>query len=185
MVELFKLEKIDDSVIPEIEDTKLVSLGMVYGDIISLRSSFPKNLDTRSRSTLQSHFRDKANALKEKLKMTRSDKKDSKNRPICVKNFYDLQVQLKCKENSKYVAKRGFICNQTVSKSTTYDEIHQNARNFFRIKHSDTVLANFMNQKLEMKSFADFLLLQKEKKRTLSMYLLYPYPFILLEQEQE
>ena len=112
-------------------------------------------------------YQQRAKELKEKLYMIKTDKKDKKNRSICVKSCYNLNIQLKCKENGKFVAKRKAIHEMFVEISTDYDTIHIKSREHFGIKHTNTFLSNFNNETLEssMTTFGDLLSLQKERKK--------------------
>jgi hypothetical protein len=180
--QLFKIDKVDDTVASEVDEAKLMNYGMVYGDIISFRSAFPRNKTDDIKATYQ----ERAKSLKEKLNMNRTERRDTKNRVVCVKSTYNLNIQLKCKEKEKFVSKRKAICELVVDVRTSYEDIHKRARSFFGVKHTNTILANFNNKSIEktMATFADFLSLQKEKKRLINMYLLYPHNSFQLALEK-
>ena len=63
----FVVNKIDDNVVPKVDNAKLNEIGLAYGDIVSYHQFFPDNKDTTMFS-----YRQRAEELKNKLKRTHS-----------------------------------------------------------------------------------------------------------------
>ena len=68
-------------------------------------------------------------------------------------------------------------------------EIHEIGRSHYGVKYTNTFLASYSNESWigKVKNFGEFLSLQKEKKRSPTIYLLYPYPYsrLLMEKEED
>ena len=75
LIECFKDNKIDDSVASVVEDERLFSFGLAYGDVLSFRSTFQSENEKNIKTT----YEERAKNLKDKMNMnrTKTDKRDT------------------------------------------------------------------------------------------------------------
>ena len=94
------LSKIDDAVAGDADTTKLMDLGLVYGDIISYRQTFPSDSTPKVAS-----YKERAQELKTKIQRTHSGRTDVMKRPIHINKVYNAVIGIKCYEKNKYKLK--------------------------------------------------------------------------------
>ena len=85
LLDSFILSKIDDTVAGDADTTKLMDLGLVYGDIISYRQMFPSNTTPKVTS-----YKATAQELKMKIQRAHSGRTDATKRPIHVNKVYNV-----------------------------------------------------------------------------------------------
>eukprot|EP00111_Clytia_hemisphaerica_P000303 TCONS_00000779-protein len=183
LLETFKVHKIDDTVLKSVDDLTLANLGLAYGDVIAFKLKF-KESETNPQKTYESRLQN----LKDKMNISRqrTDRKDAKNRSISVKNVFKMTLFLKCFEK-KYVRKSGEMFETTVCMETSYDKLHNEAKEHFGIdKTTNTFLASYNNETYQgvINKMGQFIALNKEKKKQLVMYLMYPKTYGRLEYER-
>ena len=90
------MSKIVDTVAGDADTTKLMDLGLVYGNIISYRQMFPSN------STLKvPSYKEIAQELKMKIQRTHSGRTDAMKRPIHINKVYNVVIETKCYEKKQ------------------------------------------------------------------------------------
>ena len=177
----FIVNKIDDSVCSKCSDSKLLELGLAYGDLLSFRSYFqlPESSTTQVKS-----YEERAKILKDKLKRSHTDRVDSRSRPVTVKSSYNVSFGLKCMENQKYTLKLNKGFNDTFDRTSSYSHLHNVCREYFKIPEiTETYLGYYNGSKIET-SFLNlerFALKQKNKKKGLHLYLFYPLSYAKLQ----
>ena len=114
-----------------------------------------------------------------KMNRTKTDKRDTQNRLVCVKTVYSVTFQLKCREKSKFALKRNLSFKTSTAPKTPIQEVHEIARSYYGVKYTNTFLASYTNEPWmgKVKNFGEFLSLLKEKKRSPTIYFMYPYPY--------
>eukprot|EP00794_Sanderia_malayensis_P002220 gene2220-2527_t len=177
----FLCNKIDDKVAGNVNDSKLMELGLAYGDILAYRQCFPM---ASSSKTLSYHER--GNELKAKLKRNHSiGEKDILHRSVKVNELIKITIGLKCLEQHNYVCKRSKSGSIDCPRMDTHADLHQKARNLFKVpSFQDIYLGFFDGKKLDgdaFKSVEHLYLLYKEKKKALHLYLYYPITYGNLE----
>ena len=123
------------------------------------------------------------------MNRTKTDKRDTQNRHVCVKTVYGLTLQLKCREKLKFVLKRNLSFETSIAPETPIQEVHEIARSYDGVKYTNTFLGSYTNESWigNVKNFGEFLSLLKEKERSPTIYFTYPYLCLrlLLEKEED
>ena len=89
--ETFKANKIDDAYASQVEEEKLVTLGLAYGDILNCKQTLCQNKKRESNVN-------RADGLRRKIKRVPSCKSYVVNEPICVRKVYTVNVGIKYME---------------------------------------------------------------------------------------
>ena len=123
------------------------------------------------------------------MNRTKTDKRDTQNRHVCVKTVYSLTFQLKCREKAKFVLKRNLNFEGCIAPETPIEEVYEITRSHYGVKYTNAFLASDTNESWigKVKNFGEFLSLLKEKKRSPTIYFMYPYPYsrLLMEKEED
>lgn len=185
LIDIFKVNKIDDSVLRSVDDLTLTNLGLAYGDLIAYKLEF-KDKETNPQTTYQARLQD----LKDKMSIARrkTERKDSKNRNITLKSNFKMTVYLKCFENNRYVRKSGELFETVICHETSYDTVQNEAKEHFGIdKSTVTFLASYDNESYlgRINKMGEFIAMIKDKKKQCVMYLLYPKTYVRLQYEKD
>ena len=86
------LIKIDDTVAPKLEKSKLMEMGFAYGNTVIFRQFF--GVPTQSMVT----YHQKMNELKKSLKRAHTGKSDRFKRPISAPISFNITTCIKCLE---------------------------------------------------------------------------------------
>ena len=180
---LFVVNKINDEIAHCVDTTKLLEIGLVYGDIIAFRQTFPS-----SESKL-STYKQKADELRKKIQKTHAGRNDALNRPVTIHKVYQVTFGIKCLEKNKYVLKLNKTVTKSVNRTANYDDVHEIARTHFNIPTvTKTHIGNYRGHKLSnsFKDMETYALSLKDKKSSAHLYLYYPksYTKLLLQQLQ-
>ena len=65
---------------------------------------------------------------------TKTDKRDTQNRYVCLKTVYSLTFQLKCCEKSKFVPNRNLSFETSIAPETPIQEVHEIVRSYYGVK---------------------------------------------------
>lgn len=171
--------KIDDNVASNISDHKLLEMGLVYGDLLAFKQMF-----TDPRSCIMKSYEQRSEELKKELKKTHVFGTDVKNRKIRVSDTYKVTFGLKCFNKRTYVAKRNKSYTTDCKRLSSYDELHNISRQFYNVSSNvKTYLSAYNGVKIESKfiHLEHYALSQKEKKKSILLYLYYPKSFGNLE----
>lgn len=172
--------KIDNDVAPNVNDAKLMELGLVYGDILAYRQKFPVASSSKTKS-----YYERAEELKTRIKRSHTIGTDKLNRNVKVSQTVKVTFGLKCLEKKQYVSKRAKSTSLDCSRSDTYNDLHRAARNHYKVaKCKRTYLGHFDGEQLNSDSFQNLehlYLMQKDKKKALHLYLYYPDTYGNLE----
>ena len=179
------VNKIDDTIANKCTDTKLLELGLVYGDLLSFREVFSnKVLKESLTSSKILTYEERADVLKERLKQSHTGRIDSRSRPVTVKATYNVSFGLKCYEKKKYTLKLNKGFSGDFDRGTSYNIMHNECRTYFKIPSKcETFLALYNGTKIEHSfvSLEHFALKQKDKKKSLQFYLYYPDSYSKLQ----
>ena len=116
----FILCKIDNAVAADVNTTKLMDLGLVYGNIISYRQTFPSKSTPKVAS-----YKERAQELKMKIQRTHSGQTDAMKRPIHLNKVYNIVVGIKCYEKkNKYKLKLNKSFTKSFNINAAYKEMH-------------------------------------------------------------
>ena len=170
----FVCYKIDDFVASKVTDSKLMEMGLVYGDILAFRQVFP---DSITPSTM--NYEERAEELKKQLKRNHTiGNKDAKNRNLKVRETIKVTFALKCYEKKIFVCKRSQSFSEECKRNAAYDDLHNIARLHHKVRLSrKTYLAEFSRKRIKSESFKHiehYSLLQKDRKKAIQLYLYYP-----------
>ena len=88
------LNKINDTVAPKLEKSKLMEMGLAYGDTVIFQLFFdvPTHMAT---------YHQKKNELKKRLQRAHTGKSDRLNRPISAPISFSVTIGIKCLEKVK------------------------------------------------------------------------------------
>ena len=116
----------------KLEEEKLVSLGLAYGDILNYKQTFCQKKERKSNV-------DRADELRRKIKRVHSGKSNAVNKPIYVQKVYTVNVGIKSMETiqktgmKKYTLKNKASFSVDLPKETTYAELHNIVRSHYKI----------------------------------------------------
>ena len=80
------------------DTSKLIEIGLVYGDIIAFRQSFPDPTETNNINSYQERVKE----LKQKVLKKHSGQKDILDRPISINKTYAVTFGFKYFEKGRY-----------------------------------------------------------------------------------
>ncbi|XP_057308106.1 uncharacterized protein LOC130645989 [Hydractinia symbiolongicarpus] len=154
-----------------------------YGDLLSLRQTFPNMPGNQTSGEGKKHYRERAEELKQKLKRTHTCRLNACKKLITIKSSYHINFGIKCFEKKKYTLKlhKGF--SQDVKREATYHD-HTICRIFFQVSAQMATFIGLYNNKSILDSFTtveNFSYLQREKKKAIHMYLYVPVSYESLQ----
>lgn len=180
MLNVFKVNKIDDSCAAGVDTAKLISIGLAYGDIITYRQVFKT-----ASSIVEKSYKERADELKKRLKRPHSKDTWKRNES----KMLSIQVGLKCAETNqkskkeKYTLKtnQGYVLD--VEKETSCSQLHKQISDHYTIPRGrDTFIGHYSGKAIKANStISEIFQQQKEKKKSLQVYLYYPKSFADLE----
>ena len=178
------LNKINDTVAPKLEKSKLMEMGLAYGDTVIFQLFFdvPTHMAT---------YHQKKNELKKRLQRAHTGKSDRLNRPISAPISFSVTIGIKClekvkrnKTDLKYTLKANKSITVDFNKDTTYSQLRNYARNHFQIPDSTkTFIAAYKGNSLEdsFETLRSCALKHADKKKSVLLYLYYPKTYAKLE----
>ena len=179
------LNKIDDRGAPKLEKSKLMEMGLAYGDTVIFQQFF--GVPTQSMAT----YHQKKNELKKRLQRAHTGKSDRLNRPISAPISFSVTIGIKClekvkrnKTDLKYTLKANKSITVNFNKDTTYSQLYNYARNHFQIPDSTkTFIAAYKGNSLEdsFETLHCYALKHADKKKAVLLYLYYPKTYAKLE----
>ena len=143
LFETFKAHKIDDICASQVQEEKLVTLGLAYGDILNYKQTFCQNKESKS-------YMNRADELRRKITCVHSGKTNTANKPVYVQKVYTVNVGIKCKETiqktgmKKYTLKNNASFSVYLRKETKYDKLRNIVRShYIIIRKSGTYLGSY------------------------------------------
>ena len=183
----FVINRIDDAVAPQLDKNKLMELGLAYDDAVIFQQFF--NIQTEKVATYQQ----KKNKLKKKLLRAHTGKNDTLNRPVLAPTSCNITIGIKCmgkakkRSQYKYTLKANKSITVDFSKDATYQQIHDHARTIFQIPDSTKSFIGAYKVDTLEETFATlyhYALSQKDKKKSILLYLYYPKTYAKLEMDR-
>ena len=155
LINSFMISKIDDTFAEKVDISKLLELGLVYGDVIAYRQFFStqNNVNDNNSNKVLS-YKERAAELKAKIQRTHSGRVDAMNRPISVHKTYQVMFGIKCLENKKYKLKINKGFTKILDKSCTYEELHNVACTHYQSGNIERYLATYEGRRIK-DSFTD------------------------------
>ena len=172
------MSKIDDIVPGDADTTKLMDLGLVYGDIISYRQMFPSTSTSKVAS-----YKERAQELKMKIQRTHSGRTDAMKQPIHINKVYNVVIGIRCYDKNEYKLKLNRSFTKPFNRNATYREIHAVAVGHFETGQVPTFLGSYEGHKIErnFETLEHYALKRKDKKQAVKLYLYYPKSYQKLE----
>ena len=185
LFETFKANKIDDACASQVEEDKLVTLGLAYGDILNYKQTFCQMKERKL-------YMDRADELRRKIRLVHSGKSNTVNKPIYVRKVYTVNVGIKCMETihrtgmKKYTLKKNAIFSIDLPRETKYDEFHNIVRSHYKIvRKSETYLGSYSGNSFQQYlNVEQMMLAQNVKKKSVQVYLFYPKSYNKLKHEE-
>ena len=91
LFETFKANKTDGACASPVEEEKLVTVGLAYGDILNYKQTFFQKKERKP-------YVDRADELRRKIRHVHSGKSNTVNKPIYAQKVYTVNVGIKCME---------------------------------------------------------------------------------------
>ena len=104
LFEAFKANEIDDACASQVEEEKLVTLGLGYGNILNYKQTFCQKKERKS-------YMDREDELRRKIRRVHSGKSNTVNKAIYVQKFYAVNTGIKCMEAKQKTGMKTYTLN--------------------------------------------------------------------------
>ena len=132
------MSKNDDIVAVDPNTTKLMDLGLAYGDTISYQQTFPFNSTPKVIS-----YKERAQELKMKIQRIHLGRTDAMKRQIHINKVYNVITGIKCYEKNKCKLKLSKSFTEPFGRNATYKEINAVTVEHFQTGRVPTFLGSY------------------------------------------